>query len=234
MEGACTLAAIELRGITKTYLNGDQTTVALNGIEMVIQTGEFIAITGPSGSGKSTLLSILGCLDLPTTGSYLLDGEDVANLSEDKLAAIRNRKIGFVFQSFNLLPRTTAFENVEAPLLYAGIGRGERRTRVEEALTRVGLQDRMRHMPSQLSGGQRQRVAIARALVTRPTMILADEPTGNLDSKTGKEIMMLLQELHRGGATIALVTHDPGLALQAERVVRVHDGLILPPGEEAE
>jgi putative ABC transport system ATP-binding protein len=220
------MAVIELRSICKTYQTGDETVHALVDANLKVEQGEFVAIVGPSGSGKSTLLSILGCLDVPTSGSYLLEGQDVAQLSETKLAQIRNQKIGFVFQSFNLLPRMTIWENVETPLLYAGMGAAERKARVTEALGQVGLLERAKHHPNQISGGQRQRVAIARALVTKPAMILADEPTGNLDSKTGAEIMKLIQELNRGGATIVLVTHDNAIAAQAGRTIQVRDGRV--------
>lgn len=220
------MALIRLSGITKTYMTGEHITYALAGVDLEIARGEFVAVTGPSGSGKSTLLSILGCLDVPTAGRYELDGSDVSRLSEDRLATIRNEKIGFVFQSFNLLARTTAFENVEAPLLYAGLSGRERAERVKAALAQVGLSDRSHHHPNQLSGGQRQRVAIARALVTRPPLILADEPTGNLDSRTGTEILALIQSLHQQGSTGIMVTHDANVAAAAQRHIHVRDGLI--------
>lgn len=220
------MAVIELDSICKSYQTGDERVDALVDANLKVEQGEFVAIVGPSGSGKSTLLSILGCLDVPTSGSYLLEGQDVAKLSETKLAQIRNQKIGFVFQSFNLLPRMTVWENVETPLLYAGMGAAQRKERVEEALSQVGLLERAKHHSNQISGGQRQRVAIARALVTKPAMILADEPTGNLDSKTGAEIMSLIKELNAGGATIVLVTHDNGLAAQAGRTIQVRDGRV--------
>lgn len=220
------MAVIDLRAICKSYQTGDETVHALVDANLKVEQGEFVAIVGPSGSGKSTLLSILGCLDVPTSGSYLLEGQDVAKLSETKLAQIRNQKIGFVFQSFNLLPRMTIWENVETPLLYAGMGAAERKGRVEEALRQVGLLDRAKHHSNQISGGQRQRVAIARALVTKPSMILADEPTGNLDSKTGAEIMGLIKRLNADGATIVLVTHDNSLAAEAGRTIQVRDGRV--------
>lgn len=220
------MAVIELDSICKSYQTGDERVDALVDANLKVEQGEFVAIVGPSGSGKSTLLSILGCLDVPTSGSYLLEGQDVAKLSETRLAQIRNQKIGFVFQSFNLLPRMTVWENVETPLLYAGMGGAQRKERVEEALSQVGLLSRAKHHSNQISGGQRQRVAIARALVTKPAMILADEPTGNLDSKTGTEIMSLIKELNAGGATIILVTHDNGLAAQAGRTIQVRDGRV--------
>ncbi|MDF2631375.1 MAG: macB 9 [Symbiobacteriaceae bacterium] len=218
---------ITLRGITKTYQTGEETLHALAGVDLTVEPGEFVAIVGPSGSGKSTLLSILGCLDNPTSGEYRLDGANVAGLSEDQLSRIRNQKIGFVFQAFHLLPRLTVAENVETPLLYAGLPAKERKQRVAQALARVGLTQKADREPNQLSGGQRQRVAIARALVTRPSLMLADEPTGNLDSRTGREVLALLQELHKAGSTIVLVTHDPAIAATAERTIEVRDGLIV-------
>jgi putative ABC transport system ATP-binding protein len=221
------MAIIELRSICKTYQTGGETVHALADANLKVEQGEFVAIVGPSGSGKSTLLSILGCLDVPTSGEYLLEGQNVAKLSENRLAQIRNQKIGFVFQSFNLLPRMSIWENVETPLLYAGVGAAERKERVAKALSQVGLLERAKHQPNEISGGQRQRVAIARALVTQPSLILADEPTGNLDSKTGAEILALMKELHRQGSTIVLVTHDPSVAAQAERTVQVRDGRVI-------
>ncbi len=218
---------IALSGITKSYQTGEETFQALAGVDLTVEPGEFVAIMGPSGSGKSTLLSIIGCLDNPTSGRYQLDGHDVAGLSEDQLSRIRNQKIGFVFQAFHLLPRLSVAENVETPLLYAGLAARERKDRVARALAQVGLSEKADREPNQLSGGQRQRVAIARALVTRPSLILADEPTGNLDSKTGKEVLSLIQELHRGGSTIVLVTHDPTVAAIAERTIEVRDGRIV-------
>jgi putative ABC transport system ATP-binding protein len=217
---------IAVQDVTKVFRMGDVEVRALRGVSLEIATGEFIAIRGPSGSGKSTLMNILGCLDRPTTGRYLLDGRDVAPLDRDALARIRNRMLGFVFQSFNLLHRTSALENVELPLLYAGVGRAERHRRAAEALERVGLGDRLDHTPNRLSGGQQQRVAIARALVSEPKVILADEPTGNLDSRTSVEVMALFQELGRSGITIVLVTHDPDIATFVGRVVVVRDGHI--------
>jgi putative ABC transport system ATP-binding protein len=217
---------IQLRGIEKTYRMGDVEVPALRGIDLDIAEGEFVAVMGPSGSGKSTLMNILGALDRPTAGRYLLDGADVSGKDRDGLAEIRNRTLGFVFQSFNLLARTSALENVELPLLYAGVGARERHRRAREALERVGLGDRLDHHPSQLSGGQQQRVAIARALVGNPKLILADEPTGNLDSRTSVEVMALFQELSASGITIALVTHEPDIASHAARVIVVRDGLI--------
>jgi putative ABC transport system ATP-binding protein len=217
---------IALQTVTKVFHMGDVEVRALRGVSLEIATGEFMAIRGPSGSGKSTLMNIIGCLDRPTTGRYLLDGQDVAPLDRDALASIRNRMVGFVFQSFNLLPRTSALENVELPLLYAGVGRAERHRRARLALERVGLGDRLNHTPNRLSGGQQQRVAIARALVTEPKLILADEPTGNLDSRTSVEVMALFQELGRAGITIVLVTHEPDIATFVSRVVVVRDGHI--------
>jgi putative ABC transport system ATP-binding protein len=217
---------IQIRGLEKTYRMGDVEVKALRGVDLDIHEGEFVAVMGPSGSGKSTLMNILGALDRPTAGQYLLDGEDVAAKDRDGLAEIRNRTLGFVFQSFNLLARTSALENVELPLLYAGVGARERHRRAREALERVGLGERLDHHPSQLSGGQQQRVAIARALVGNPKLILADEPTGNLDSRTSVEVMALFQELSASGITIALVTHEPDIAAHAARVIVVRDGLI--------
>jgi putative ABC transport system ATP-binding protein len=216
---------IEVEQVTKVYQMGETEVRALNGVSFTIDTGEWVAITGPSGSGKSTLMAILGCLDSPTSGSYQLDGMDVAQMSDDQLAAVRNQKIGFVFQQFNLLARTSALENVELPLLYSS--QNHRRDRAQSALEAVGLQDRLGHRPNELSGGQQQRVAIARALVSEPAILLADEPTGNLDSKTGKEIMTLFNELHRTrGITVIFVTHDPAIAANAQRVIRINDGVV--------
>ncbi|HUM11240.1 MAG TPA: ABC transporter ATP-binding protein [Myxococcaceae bacterium] len=217
---------IAVQNVTKVFRMGDVEVRALRGVSLEIAVGEFVAIRGPSGSGKSTLMNILGCLDRPTTGRYLLDGQDVAPLDRDALARIRNRMLGFVFQSFNLLHRTSAIENVELPLLYAGVGRAERRRRAAEALERVGLGDRLDHTPNRLSGGQQQRVAIARALVSEPKVILADEPTGNLDSRTSVEVMALFQQLGRSGITIVLVTHEPDIATFVGRVIVVRDGHI--------
>lgn len=224
------MALIELDHIGKTYDLGLTQVAALRDIHFGIEPGEFVAIIGQSGSGKSTLMNILGCLDVPTTGSYRLAGRDVSELSDDELADVRNLEIGFIFQSFQLLPRASALENVELPLIYRGISRKERRERAVEALARVQLADRMTHKPTELSGGQRQRVAIARALVTQPSLLLADEPTGNLDSRTGDEIVALFLELHRKGNTILLVTHEPKLAARCPRAVRIVDGLVIADG----
>ena len=218
---------VKLANISKVYKMGDNDVVALNGVDLDIAEGEFVAIMGPSGSGKSTLMNILGCLDTPTTGSYLLDNEEVANLSEDVLAKIRNKKIGFVFQNFNLLSRISALENVALPLVYAGVSKTERINRAQELLKMVGLADRQHHMPNELSGGQRQRVAIARALVNNPKIILADEPTGNLDTKSSVEIMAMFKELYKQGKTIILVTHEPDIAENAKRIITVRDGKIV-------
>ena len=218
---------IEASGLTKIYRMGTQEVHALSGATVRIQRGEVVSIMGPSGSGKSTLMNILGCLDRPTGGEYILDGEVVSHLSSDQLAGIRNRKVGFVFQSFNLLPRATALSNVELPMRYAGVSKG-RTQLAREALESVGLGDRMTHRPPELSGGQQQRVAIARALVNNPAIIMADEPTGNLDSKSGKEIMDLLLTLNRErGTTVIIVTHDPAIAAQTQRVIRLYDGLVV-------
>jgi putative ABC transport system ATP-binding protein len=217
---------IRLDNIEKTYMVGQIPVNALRGLTLAVTQREYLAIMGPSGSGKSTLMNIIGCLDVPSKGSYHLDGNDVSDMNDDQLAAIRNRKIGFVFQTFNLLPRATALGNVEVPLVYAGISAKNRRERATSVLERVGLSDRIHHKPAQLSGGQRQRVAVARALVNRPSVILADEPTGNLDSKTGAEIMELFQELADAGNTIITVTHDPMVAKKARRVVRLVDGMV--------
>jgi len=217
---------IQLEGVRKTYDSGENAVEALKGIDLQIDRGRFVSIIGPSGSGKSTLMHILGCLDTPSSGKYFLDGEDVATLSARALAKIRNLKLGFVFQTFNLLPRATVWKNTELPLLYAGIDSDERKARAMAALERVGLANRAKHRPGELSGGQRQRVAIARALVNNPAVILADEPTGNLDQKTGGDIIRLFEELAAGGQTIILVTHDPGIAARTERRIRIVDGLI--------
>jgi putative ABC transport system ATP-binding protein len=218
---------IFLENVSRVYVTGDVEVRALDNVSLRVAEGEFVAVMGPSGSGKSTLMNILGCLDRPTNGRYVLDGRDVSHLDRAELAEVRNHILGFVFQNFNLLARTTALENVELPLLYQGVGTRERHTRAAESLARVGLHDRMDHAPNQLSGGQQQRVAIARALVTRPRVILADEPTGNLDSKTSIEVMAILQELGTQGITVALVTHAPDVAEFASRVVVVKDGNIL-------
>jgi putative ABC transport system ATP-binding protein len=221
------MALIELEDVHKTYESGGDVKVrALAGVTLSIAAGEFVAVMGPSGSGKSTLMNLLGCLDRPTSGRYLLDGKDVSKLDKDALAEVRNRTLGFVFQNFNLLPRTSALENVELPLVYANIPSRERKRRSVAALERVGLGERLDHTPSQLSGGQQQRVAIARALVSEPKIIFADEPTGNLDSRTSIEVMAMLQELVPTGITIALVTHEPDIAEYASRVVVVKDGLV--------
>jgi putative ABC transport system ATP-binding protein len=222
---------IQLENVKKVYDSGENAVEALRGIDLQIDRGRFVSIIGPSGSGKSTLMHILGCLDTPSSGKYFLDGQDVASLSARALARIRNQKLGFVFQTFNLLPRATIWKNVELPLLYAGIDSDERRQRAMGALERVGLANRAKHRPTELSGGQRQRVAIARALVNNPQVILADEPTGNLDQKTGGEIIRLFEELAANGQTIILVTHDPAIAARTERRIRIVDGLIAD-GEE--
>ena len=218
--------AIRLRDIKKIYKMGGQELAALNGINLDIKRGEFAALMGPSGSGKSTLMNILGCLDRPTVGSYELEGHEVAHLSDDELAVMRNKHIGFVFQNFNLLSRISSLENVALPLVYAGVGVSERRKRAKQVLEAVGLGDRAEHMPNELSGGQRQRVAIARALVNNPEIIMADEPTGNLDTKSTKEIMEIFQEMHGRGKTIILVTHEPEIAVCANRQLLVRDGVI--------
>lgn len=218
--------AIRLRDIKKIYKMGGQELAALNGINIDIKRGEFAALMGPSGSGKSTLMNILGCLDRPTIGSYELEGKEVAHLSDDELAEMRNKHIGFVFQNFNLLSRISSLENVALPLVYAGVGVSERRKRAKQVLEAVGLGDRAEHMPNELSGGQRQRVAIARALVNNPEIIMADEPTGNLDTKSTKEIMEIFQEMHGRGKTIILVTHEPEIAVCANRQLLVRDGVI--------
>ena len=217
---------ISLRELRKIYIMGEQEVRALDGVDLDIQKGEFVAIMGPSGSGKSTLMNLIGCLDTPTSGSFLLNNQEVSKMDENELADLRNREIGFVFQTFNLLPRTSALQNVELPLVYSGVSRQERRKRAHETLKRVQLEDRATHAPSELSGGQRQRVAVARALVNNPSLLLADEPTGNLDSKTSLDIMRLFRELHEGGNTIILVTHEEDIARYATRTIKLLDGRI--------
>jgi putative ABC transport system ATP-binding protein len=217
---------IEMHGLTRVYQLGPQEIQALSGVDLVVEQSEYVAIMGPSGSGKSTLMNIIGCLDRPSAGKYILDGTPVESMNDDELAAVRNKKIGFVFQTFNLLARTTALQNVELPLVYARIPRVERRELAEEALSAVGLGDRMNHQPNELSGGQRQRVAIARALVNKPSLLLADEPTGNLDSQTGREILDLFRDLHSRGNSIIMVTHEDDVAKEAKRVIHIRDGKI--------
>ncbi|MFA9221358.1 MAG: ABC transporter ATP-binding protein [Sediminibacterium sp.] len=217
---------IRIENLTRFYTIGEETVRALNGINLSIQKNEYVALMGPSGSGKSTLMNIIGCLDTPTSGEYFLNGPNVAQLSDSELAAIRNKEIGFVFQTFNLLPRLTALQNVALPLVYAGIPEADRLKKAKEVLEQVGLGNRITHRPNELSGGQRQRVAVARALVNHPSIILADEPTGNLDSKTSEEIMQLLDIIHQAGNTIVLVTHEEDIALHAKRVVRMRDGIV--------
>lgn len=217
---------INIKGITRDFPLGSEIVKVLKGIDLQINKGEYVALMGPSGSGKSTLMNLLGCLDTPTGGSYTLNGKDVSQMSDDELAGIRNKEIGFVFQTFNLLPRTTALDNVALPMVYAGYKKPQRNERATEVLTQVGLADRMDHKPNQLSGGQRQRVAVARALVNHPSIILADEPTGNLDSKTSIEIMNLFDDIHANGNTVILVTHEEEIAAHAHRVIRLRDGII--------
>jgi len=225
---------IALSGVKKIYQMGDTEVAALAGVNLSIRAGEFVAIMGPSGSGKSTLMNILGCLDRPTNGSYQLDGQEVACLTDDELAVARNKKIGFVFQNFNLLTRMSSLQNVVLPLVYAGVEKTARIRRAEEALAMVGLEQRMNHLPNELSGGQRQRVAIARALVNEPTIIMADEPTGNLDTKSGNEVMKVFQTLNDCGRTIILVTHEQDIAEYAKRVILVRDGLVVQDTERTE
>ncbi len=225
---------IELKGIEKVYEMGAEDVRALRGVDLDIERGEYAAVMGPSGSGKSTLMNIVGCLDTPSAGSYRLNGTDVSEMNPNELADVRNQQIGFVFQTFNLLARSSAFHNVELPLVYAGTRRGERRDRTEAALERVGLADRMDHRPAELSGGQRQRVAIARALVNEPSLLLADEPTGNLDSRTGEEIMGLFDHLHAEGNTVILVTHEQHVAGHARRRIAILDGLVASDEREGQ
>ena len=224
-------ALIEFREVCKFYRMGDSTVKAADHISMQIDRGEFVAVVGQSGSGKSTCMNIIGCLDVPTAGTYLLDGRDVGQMSRNELAEIRNEMLGFIFQQYNLLPKLNLLENVELPLMYAGVGRSERRERAKEALERVGLGDKLQHRPNELSGGQQQRVSIARALVGRPAVILADEPTGALDSHTSREVLELLQALHRQGNTIVLITHDNSIARQAQRIIRLEDGRVVYDGD---
>lgn len=219
-------ALIRVQDVWKTYQVGDQQVHALRGLSLDVEKGEYTALMGPSGSGKSTLMNMLGCLDTPTSGKYHLAGEDVGTLDDDALADIRNRRIGFVFQTFNLMPRYTALENVALPMVYAGLGAAERTARAQEVLHQVGLGDRMDHRPNELSGGQRQRVAVARALVNRPDLLLADEPTGNLDTKTSIEIMALFEEIHAAGNTVIIVTHEEDIAAHTHRIVRLRDGVV--------
>jgi putative ABC transport system ATP-binding protein len=217
---------IQITNIKRDFVLGNEIVYVLKGIDLEIKKGEYVALMGPSGSGKSTLMNLLGCLDTPTSGSYILNGKDVSKMHDDELAEIRNKEIGFVFQTFNLLPRTTALDNVALPMVYAGFSKSERKVRAEEVLNQVGLADRMDHQPNQLSGGQRQRVAVARALVNNPSIILADEPTGNLDSKTSEEIMKLFGDIHKLGNTVIVVTHEEEVAAYAHRIIRLRDGLI--------
>ena len=220
------MTLIDIEGVKKIYDLGAEKIHALDGVSLKIERGEYIAIMGPSGSGKSTIMNILGCLDTPTSGSYYFEDEEVSEMDDNQLAGIRNEKIGFVFQTFNLLPRISSLQNVELPLIYGGVSLESRRERAKLVLERVGLGDRMNHKPNELSGGQRQRVAVARALANEPSIILADEPTGNLDSKTGEEIMVLFNQIHEAGNTIILVTHEEYIAENAHRIIRLHDGLI--------
>ncbi|MBK8659643.1 MAG: ABC transporter ATP-binding protein [Bacteroidetes bacterium] len=217
---------IEISNISKEYIMGSQLIAALRGVSLTIHRNEYVALMGPSGSGKSTLMNILGCLDTPTSGSYILNGTEVSTMSDDELAFVRNKEIGFVFQTFNLLPRLSSLENVALPMVYAGLGKTERLQRAQEVMEMVGLKDRMHHKPNELSGGQRQRVAIARALVNNPSIILADEPTGNLDTKTSYEIMNIFETINKGGNTVILVTHEEDIARHARRVLRLRDGAV--------
>lgn len=217
---------IKISDIKRNFILGNETVYVLKGIDLTIKKGEYVALMGPSGSGKSTLMNLLGCLDTPTSGDYILNGKNVSTMHDDELADIRNKEIGFVFQTFNLLPRTTALDNVALPMIYAGYSKSDRQARAKEVLTQVNLSDRMDHQPNQLSGGQRQRVAIARALVNKPSIILADEPTGNLDSKTSVEIMNLFGDIHKNGNTVILVTHEEEIASYAHRIIRLRDGMI--------
>ncbi|MCD7947628.1 MAG: ABC transporter ATP-binding protein [Oscillospiraceae bacterium] len=221
---------IEFQEVCKYYQMGDTTVVAADHISFQVFKGEFVAIVGQSGSGKSTCMNIIGCLDVPSDGTYLLDGRDVGQMNKNKLAEIRNELLGFIFQQYNLLPKLNLTENVEVPLMYAGVSRGERRERAVQSLERVGLGDKIRHKPQELSGGQQQRVSIARALVGEPAVILADEPTGALDSRTGREVLAMLQELHAAGHTIVLITHDNSIAVQAQRIIRLEDGRVVYDG----
>ena len=225
---------IKITDLIKSYEMGENTVIALNKISLSIKEKEFVAIVGPSGSGKSTLMNIIGCLDTPTTGSYVLNGQEISKYNDNELAEFRNKTIGFIFQRFNLLPRLSALENVELPLIYMGLSNKERRERALDTIRNVGLEDRMQHTPNELSGGQQQRVAIARALVTKPPLILADEPTGNLDSKTGIEVLNLLRDLHKAGNTIVLITHDMNVASAAKRIVSLRDGEIISDEEVIE
>jgi putative ABC transport system ATP-binding protein len=224
---------IQIRNLKRDFVLGNETVYVLKGVNLDIRKGEYVALMGPSGSGKSTLMNLLGCLDTPTSGSYILNGKDVSNMHDNELAEIRNKEIGFVFQTFNLLPRTTALDNVALPMIYAGYPKSERSARAKEVLAQVNLSDRMDHQPNQLSGGQRQRVAIARALVNRPSIILADEPTGNLDSKTSVEIMKLFRDIHESGNTVILVTHEEDIAAHAKRIIRLRDGIIESDSQNA-
>lgn len=220
------MALLELVNISRHYTLGNEVVKALQSVSVSINKGEYIALMGPSGSGKSTLMNVIGCLDTPTEGKYILNNKEVSKMTENELAEIRNKEIGFIFQTFNLIPRSTALDNVALPLVYAGYSKAERQILAEQALVNVGLGDRMKHKPNELSGGQRQRVAVARALVNKPSIILADEPTGNLDSKTSEEIMFLFDEIHKQGNTIILVTHEEDIARHAHRIVRLKDGLV--------